>query len=158
MLLKLALILISTSCLALPKDTVIIRGASMAPCLQNGQKVEVRYKDFEISKDSIVVFKHKNKTITKRVVALPNDKFSIMKKDKCYQLKINNKVQKTLSEKNYCFERKMISYLSEAYKNKIPKLSYLVLGEVPSGSEDSSLFGLIEKKQIIGVLTNIKCN
>lgn len=158
MLLKLALILISTSCLALPKDTVIIRGASMAPCLQNGQMVEVRYKDFKVSKDSIVLFKHKNKTITKRVVALPGDKFSIVKKDNCYELKVNDKIQKTLSKKTYCFERKMISYLSEAYKNIIPKESYLVLGEVTSGSEDSSLFGLIENKQIVGILVNTSCN
>jgi signal peptidase I len=44
----------------------------------------------------------------------------------------------------------MIELYAHDYKGVIPPDSYLVMGEIPSGSTDSSQFGLIGRDVIIG--------
>jgi type IV secretory pathway protease TraF len=44
----------------------------------------------------------------------------------------------------------MLSLYEKDYKGIIPQNTYLILGDQPSGSVDSSVFGLVDKSDILG--------
>lgn len=149
-----------------------IRGNSMAPCLKHGQKILVTNfsakpatdktatEKPELNSGDIIVFKRKNKQVLKRVVAKAGDRFELVqdKTSGCFKILINEKPLKTLSAKEYCTSRKTLQTFSDAYKKVLPKDHVLVMGEVPAGSEDSSLFGPLPVENIIAKASSNKCS
>lgn len=141
-LFTLLIIIISTS----PAREWTVRGNSMAPCLKHGDKLEIKHAK-TIHRNHLVIFKRKGKLVIKRIVAIEGDSIKLIKKDHCFNIAINNQIQNTLSGKNYCTTRKTLKNFETT---SLPKNQFIVLGEVPAGSEDSTLFGPISKRVIIG--------
>ena len=59
---------------------VIIEGDSMYPSIKNGDAIYINtltHKFKTIERNTIVVFKHNNKTYCKRVIGLPNETISM---------------------------------------------------------------------------------
>lgn len=119
----------------------------MSPCLKHGDKIKTS-PPTHIKRNDLVIFKRKNKLIIKRVVALNGDSLKLIKNKSCFNIIINEKVQKSLSGKDYCSGRKVLLNFETKSLNK----QYLiVLGETLSGSEDSTLYGPIERDAVVAV-------
>ncbi|MCD6220901.1 signal peptidase I [bacterium] len=112
---------------------------SMEPTLTAGDKV-IAIKPENLKRKDIVVIKDpegKGDILTKRIIGLPGEKI-VVKKGNVY---INNV---KISEP-YIKEKPL--YVLE---KKIPENHYFLLGDNRNDSEDSSVWGPVEKKLIIG--------
>lgn len=154
------LIFIFISCKETPAtETVVVRGSSMAPCFNHGDKLKV--KDFDskhkLQHGDFIVFNYKNKSLLKKVVALPNDKFEIISNNGCHRLMVNSTEQKNSERKEYCFSSSMLKVFADSYKNIVPKDHFIALGDQVQGSEDSSLYGLLQIESISKVVKQAQC-
>lgn len=130
---------------------VIVSGDSMIPNLNNGEFLLVRkigYNGNSIKRSDIIVLKTTNENgdeeeIIKRVIGLPGEHISY-KKNKLY-------VNDELVEETYSFRDTKDFNLEEiCYCTSIPEGKYLVLGDNRPISKDSTEFGLIDEKDIVG--------
>ena len=147
------ILLISLLCFSCFADTLTVRGMSMSPIFSHGDKIKVNYsayKDNSPKKNDFVVFRWKKQIILKRVVAISGDKFKQTKNKYCKNLYINKKIQKNSKNQEYCFSSSMLEVFQDSYFGVVPKNHVIVLGEVVSGSDDSSRFGLLPIQTIIG--------
>ena len=117
-------------------------GPSMTPTVKEGSVVLVNkfiYNIRDIKRNEIIILKHDEKFMIKRVIGLPGEKIEY--KDNI--LYINGK---KVNEK---FLKKGIK--TEDYDTGvIPKNKYFVLGDNRENSEDGNDYGLISKKDIVG--------
>ncbi len=131
-------------------EKVIVNGSSMSPLFTSGQTLELDlnyYSCHEINRGDIVVFEvpgRKNRII-KKIYAIPSDKFEY----KNQRIFINGKILKNSKNSEYVIDSKMLRLFADSYPT-IPKDSYLLLGDSPSGSFDGSKMGFIDQKQILG--------
>lgn len=133
---------------------VTVRGNSMSPYLKHGQQIKMSaFKNQKIKRHDLVVFNYKKKKIIKRIVALYKDKVELKKN--CDHIFVNNKILTTIAGLNYCITRKSLQMFIKTYKNIMPKDHNIVLGEIKEGSEDSTLFGFIDKSQIL-MITDLR--
>ncbi|MBC1937452.1 signal peptidase I [Listeria grandensis] len=129
---------------------ILIDGESMSPSLKNGE-VKVLYKMNidNIERFDVIVFKSSDSPdlIVKRVVGLPGD-FVDYRNNSLF---INN----TLVEEPFLsnLADSDPNYLTQDFKtNKISENHYFVLGDNRQISDDSRVFGEIDKSSIIGIL------
>ena len=121
----------------------LVSGNSMEPSLEDGNKIlifKTAYFFSEIERGDIVLANVENKTIVKRIVALPGEKVEI----KGGKIKID---EKELYE----------SYLKEIHtygdqRVFLDENQYYILGDnrEPNQSVDSRILGPITKKSILG--------
>lgn len=132
----------------------IVRGESMMPTLQDGNRVMV-VKMTEINRFDEVVFKaiDSNDNYVKRVIGLPGDRIT-MKDDTLY---INGKAydepyldeykDKLLDEEKLTGD---FSLKELTNKGKVPEGQMFVLGDNRLYSKDSRSFGFVPMNRIIG--------
>lgn len=117
-------------------------GPSMTPTIKEGSVVLVNkfiYNIRDIKRNEIIILKHDEKFMIKRVIGLPGE--HIVYKD--------NKLYINGEQYNEKFLEKNIQ--TEDYDTKvIPKDKYFVLGDNRENSQDGNDFGLIDKKDIVG--------
>ncbi len=140
------------------KPKFIVRGNSMAPCLKHETSIAPSFfenKTKMIDRDDLVIFNWKEKQLVKRVIGIPGDQFKLVKNNSqnCFNILINDKVANTLSGRAYCMTRRTLQVFADSYVKGIPENNYLVMGEVIPGSEDSSLFGLVDGKSIFAKIS-----
>lgn len=135
------------------ESTFISEGNSMAPFLQNEEKLIVDkdyYKSHPVAHGDVIVFKDdKNKTHVKRVISISGDIMEY-KEDTLY---INNKPVDEPYLTEYKLEAKQDETLrvTEDYgPYTIPQGTVFVLGDNRWNSYDSRVFGPIKVGQIIG--------
>lgn len=128
------IILIKTYIIA-PANVV---GDSMLPNFHNGEilllnKIDHNYKIFDV-----VVIKHKESYIIKRIIGLPGDDV-VYKNNKLY---INGEL----------IENDITSYNTKDFSltEKVPVDSYFILGDNRTNSLDSRVMGFINKQDIVG--------
>ena len=136
-------------------ETVIVRGDSLAPFMLAGQEVEIcrgYYRSHPVERDDVVLVDYAGNEnyLIKIVKGVAGDRLALQEADagKGWNILINDKVLTNSEGRDYVVtgkRRKMISL----YAGVISENVYLVLGNVPSGSLDSTRFGLIDKIQII---------
>jgi signal peptidase I len=136
----------------------IVRGNSLEPLIKNGETIEVLfgyYNCHQIKRNDIVVYFYAgNKNpIIKIVKGIPGDKFNLKKTNNGWYILINGEIIKNsvgepyiLSENAY----KMLFLYEKDYNGVIPEDAYLLLGNLSHGSLDSTHFGLVGKKDILG--------
>lgn len=134
-------------------------GNGMGFIIQNNERVLV-YRYGKIERFSLVYFRVPqkiNQFSIRRVIGLPGDKIEY----KNNQLFVNN-----LEQSEYFLARKKHYTMDEGQfftdnfsvkqllvdKDKIPENYYLVLGDNRLFSSDSRYYGLVEKKEMIGVV------
>ena len=136
----------------------IVRGDSLSPLVVSGQTVKILfdyYDCYEIKRNDIVVynFSGNSNPIIKIVKGLPGDKFHLEKTESGWQILINNEVLKNSENKPYLLSEngyRMLSLYEKDYKGQIPEDAFLILGNIISGSLDSTRFGLVGKDDILG--------
>jgi signal peptidase I len=109
------------------------------------------YACHEVMRDDIVFLDYagNENPLIKIVKGIPGDTFSFNKHD----LYINEKLLTNSEGRSYHFDRdakNLLSIYMHDYNNVIPQDVYLVLGNKPGGSLDSTRFGLVNKIDILG--------
>jgi signal peptidase I len=146
----------STNC-QIRKISEIVRGNSMSGILENGQEITVLegyYKCHEVQRNDIVVYNYAggNNHLVKIVKAIPKDSWYLKMTDSGYEIIVNQKPLKTSSGEVYKIPPSNVSML-KLYTNNyptIPENTYLLMGNLPYGTLDSTRFGLVNKADIIG--------
>ena len=139
-------------------EEVIVRGNSMSPLLKDGDKVRVRYGYYgkhAVQRGDIVVCRlsFRRDPVIKIVRAVPGDRFGLVKIEGGVRLLVNDTVVRNSEGLPYMFSgrrKRMLSLYERDYHGVIPPNAYLLLGDIPEGSLDSSSIGLVGLEAIIG--------
>ena len=136
----------------------IVRGYSLNPLIKNNDCIYILkdyYKDNKIKHEDIIAYDFigNEDLIIKIVKALPGDKFEMREnEDQKWNIFINNSILKNSEGLSYSLNEqksKMLRLYSKNYPI-IPDNRYLILGNSPEGSLDSSKFGFADRENIIG--------
>lgn len=146
-----------TDCVDKIEDRVV-RGNSLSGLVENGQTVKILFGFYncnKIQKGDMVAYNYAGnpEPIIKVVKGIHGDKFELKKSDAGWHILINNQIIKNSEGKPYLIsgnKYKMLSLYERDYKGVIPENTYLILGNIPVGTSDSSRFGLIDKSDIFG--------
>src|SRR5258706_12657338 len=136
------------------REDLIVRGASLNRLLDSGKYVALLrgwYKCHIVKKGDIVAFRYSGSenTVAKIVRGLPGDKFRIRGRT----LRINGKIARNSQGKAYLLDarrRRILGLYARTNRGTVPRGAYLVLGEMPRGSVDSTEFGFLPEGEIIG--------
>lgn len=132
-------------------------GSSMQGIFENGDTVSIRlgyYDCHEVGRGDIIAYRYgsANAPIIKRAVAIPGDTWSVkrVEEDKeVYAIFVNGDEQTTTLGVPYRIGSAQAKMLS-LYSSPLGKDSFLILGNIPIGSDDSTRFGLVGRKDILG--------
>lgn len=137
-----------------------VQGTSMGKLLPAGSKVKVAenyYTCNDAEKNDIVLYDYPGSEvpIAKRIVGVPGDEFGLMedKSSSGWNILINGEIAETSDGKPYLLGDRAYRVLSlyvKDYKGVIPANAYLILGDLPGGSLDSSEFGLVGRDDFLG--------
>lgn len=136
----------------------IVNGTSLDPMIKDGDTINVflgYYDCHQIEREDIVVYQYsKSKDpVIKIVKGIPNDKFEVKQTELGYNIVINDQAAVNSESDPYLLKEaniRMLSLYQKNYKGVIPEDAYLILGNLTSGSFDSTQFGLISENDIIG--------
>ena len=129
--------------------SLIVNGNSMEPLIKNGEVVYYKEKAYSNSSpkiNDVILFKdsRNENLILKQIKAVPGDKFEY----KNSNIYVNGDLLKNSVGEPYKIKSNMLELYANSYPI-IPKDTYLILGDNPRGSRDSSEFGLVSRKDII---------
>lgn len=133
-----------------PLDNYELRGSSLSGLLEAGTIITATNTSCKnITRNSLVLYNHSGREtpLIKIVKGLPGDELTTTNNN----IIVNNKTLTTSTGEAYHItgnKEKMISL----YEGTIQNDSYLLLGNQPGGSLDSTRYGLIPKDQILGVV------
>jgi len=135
----------------------VISGNSLTGLLENGQKVRICYSVENISRDDIVAYQLvENREMIKIVKAIPGDTWQIQVSPQGdYNLIVNNQVVVNHQSEPYRLQsnqRDLLMLYQRDYGSTIPNNAYLIFGNDPTGSQDSSRFGLVSGRDIRGIV------
>lgn len=145
-----------TLCTTTEKERVV-RGDSLSGLLENKQSVktlENYYNCNDVNRDDVVLYDYigNEKPLIKIVKAIPGDKLSLVEVDGGWNIKVNDVVLENSDGVQYLINAqkyKMLALYEKQNQGIIPQNSYLLLGNLPSATLDSSRFGLVDKADII---------
>ena len=140
------------------KKQEIVRGDSLEPLIKNGQEIKILYgyyKCNEVKRDDIVAYDYKGnpEPIIKIVKAIPGDKFSFQKEETGWRILINDEILKNSENIPYLINEnsyKLLRLYEKSFNGVAPENTYIILGNQPGGTLDSTRFGLIDKSGIMG--------
>jgi len=143
-----------------------VRGNSLSPLVNDGDKIKALYGYYNchpIKRNDIVLVRYSGNKypLIKIVKGIPNDSFHLKKVKNGWQILVNGKVLKNSEGKAYLLNeqrKKMLFLYEKDYHGVIPENAYLVLGNLPEGSMDSTRFGLIGKSSIIAKVEILQKN
>lgn len=137
-----------------------IRGHSMEPLLQDGTEVFTRmgyYACHVPARGDIVIARlaHDHDPIIKQIKAIPGDTLVVVPADTTdvFYLEINEQRVSNSTGKPYVFDTAradMLRLYSRDYQGSLPEGAYLILGDQPFGTLDSTRFGLIDRENLLG--------
>ena len=136
----------------------LVTGESLQGMIEPGTKIKILenyYACNPVKKEDIVIYKYRGSVepLIKIVKAVPGDKLDLLKKDGGWNIIVNGEVLKNSENKPYLINEtgyRILSLYIDNYKGEIPEGAYLILGNDPGGSLDSTRFGLVGKDDFIG--------
>ncbi|MFA6550995.1 MAG: signal peptidase I [Patescibacteria group bacterium] len=143
----------------------IVRGQSLSGLIEEGQTVKLLknfYNCNPIQRGDIVAYSYTGRPepIIKIAKGLPGDRFNLQKNERGnYNILINAKIITTSANQPYVLQagtQKMLELYVNDYKGVIPPDTYLIFGNIATGSLDSTRFGLVGKEGIIGKIESKK--
>lgn len=137
-----------------------VNGNSLSGIVEQGETVKILfgyYDRHEIKREDIVVYNYAgNKNpIIKIIKAVAGDGFSLKKAEdpSGWNIYVEDKIVTNSEGLPYALNEKqhrILSLYERDYNGSIPEDCCLILGNMPSGTADSSRFGLIHKDDILG--------
>jgi len=131
------------------EQSILIKGQSMEPTLQNGEEVKAiigYYGCHAPARGDIVLFKRPDGLGVKRIAAIPDDTWKVKERT----LFINGKVA-TRDGRAYAITPKMQSFLQQyASFSPLPAEHYFLLADYTGNAYDSRRIGVIAKSDIVG--------
>jgi signal peptidase I len=147
----------ATSC---PVTSYEVRGTSLDESAPPGSQVSVAdISCARIHRGALVVFRtpaDPNTPVIKRVVGMPGDTF-VTRTDGA--VIINGTEATVPAGRPYRLTARgitMLTLYANDYRGGIPPESYLLLGDLPEGTLDSSRIGLVSLHDIVGVVISIQ--
>ncbi len=140
-------------------EEAIVRGDSLTGLIEAGEKINIQYNYYAchpIERGDIAAYRYSGnrEPIIKIVRGLPGDDFLLEPfQAKGYHLRINGLLAMTSRDEPYLFTDKraeLLKLYERDFGRTIPPDSYLILGNWPNGTVDSSWFGLVSKSDILG--------
>ena len=136
----------------------IVRGNSLQGLIEDGQIIKVflgYYDCHQIEKGDIILFTHggSENPLIKIVKGIPGDKFNLQKTIGGWHILINENVLKNTLGKPYLINQsgyKMLSLYIADHDEIIPEQALLIMGNLTSGTTDSSRLGLISIRDVLG--------
>jgi len=136
----------------------IVRGSSLSGLIEDGQTITVfsgYYTCNEIERGDIVLYSYAGNEapLIKVVKGIPGDKFNLREAEGGWHILINGETVKNSEDIPYLISGKryqMLSLYEKEYLNGIADNAYLILGNIPSGATDSTRFGFVSAKDILG--------
>jgi len=137
----------------------IVRGGSLSPLIENGDTVKVLfgyYNCHKIKRNDVVAYYYAgNKDpLIKIVRGVPGDSFKLEQTEQgAWHIIINGEILKNSAGYPYLISGKryeMLALYEKDYKGEIPDGAYLLLGNITSGAQDSTRFGLVGRSDILG--------
>lgn len=146
---------------AVTEEIRTVRGNSLFPVLQHGQDITIElgyYACHPVQRDDLVVFRHAGtQTLIKFAKGLPGERLALQPApDGLSEVLVNDQVVTNAQHEPYRLTSqgaKMLSLYIRDYHGTIPPQAYLVFGNLPHGSRDSSAFGLIGESALLGRAT-----
>ncbi len=135
-----------------------VRGDSLSPLLKDGNKVKIQYGFYScnpLKRGDLVIYNYPGNDIPliKIAKAIPGDSFTLIKTQNGWNIIVNGEVLENSEGMPYSISdsrRAMLALYEKDYKGIIPPEAILVLGDRPEGTLDSTQFGLISVKDILG--------
>lgn len=138
---------------------VFVIGNSLAPVVPDRTRLEAQPIECaaSVQRGDLLYFHSgaRDIPIIKRVVGMPGDRFAADDKGKLF---INRREAKNSLGQIYRFNaarQKMLALYERSFGGVVPSDAYILLGEDPSGTTDSSAFGLVSRKDVIGKITKV---
>lgn len=141
------------------EQTKTVQGFSMEPFIQNGEDIIILENYYEcnpIQRNDVVAYVYggNKNPIIKFIKGVPGDSFSLEKTNNdSWHIMIAGKPAVNSENMPYALpvhKTKMLSLYIKSYNGVIPEGAYLLLGDVPGGTQDSTVFGLVGGNDIIG--------
>lgn len=138
-------------------EEVIVRGHSMQGIANAGAHIRILgdfYACHSVQRNDIVILRGGDIELIKRVVGIPGDSFRIRENN---LLEIEFDIVRTTDGEPYRVpEKSPLRSAEKDFKGIIPPNGYILLGNLPQGSRDSTLLGIIGKDEITGKAIIIK--
>lgn len=140
---------------------VTVRGNSLGSLVPEGSKITITenyYACHDVERDDIVEYFYAGSTdpLLKSVRGLPGDQLALKQDSRgAWNILINGSVLKNSQGQAYAIGssgQNILALYVHDYRGVIPQGAYLIMGEEPGGSLDSTRFGLVGKADIIGKL------
>ncbi len=139
-------------------ETKTVRGASMKGVFSPGTEIKIAkgfYNCHSIERGNVIIynFSGNENPIVKSIKAIPGDNFNLKEQEGGCVIEVNENILKNSTRESYLLgvkEYQILSLYEKDYQGKILPETYLILGDVASGSVDSTHFGLVSKKRILG--------
>lgn len=135
-----------------------VRGTSLTGVINERDTIKLLngyYNCNEIKKNEIIAYNYSGNEnlIIKIVKAIPGDNFSLREEDNHYNIWVNGNILANSKNEPYILNentKEMLALYEKDYEGIIPPEAYLILGNIDTGTLDSTKFGLVHKDQIIG--------
>ncbi len=149
---------------AITHQTQIVRGDSLAGLIEAGTEIQVAYGYYschEPVRGDIIIYKDPGNTtpIIKQVRAVSGDTFALARAERGAKIVVNGRILLTSTGEPYRVSRKayeLLSLYERDYEGVIPSGAVLILGNIPTGSRDSTQFGLVGAHELVGKVVEIK--
>lgn len=137
----------------------LVHGSSLDPVLRDGQEVNILsgyYACNEVKRGDVVLYAYagNENPVVKIVKGIPGDTFALQEAgDDTWHIMVQEKTLANSQGTPYLINasgHKLLSLYINDYQGVIPPNAYLLLGNIPSGSLDSTVFGLVSKENLEG--------
>lgn len=135
-----------------------VRGKSLSYILEEGEYIKILrgfYDCYDVRRDDVVAYAYAGRPnpIIKVVRAMPGDTLALKNYEKGTRILVNGKELTTSKGEYYELDlraARMLKLYVDDYGKGLPENAYLILGNIPNGSLDSSRFGLVSKTDFLG--------
>ncbi|KPJ71254.1 hypothetical protein AMJ50_02745 [Parcubacteria bacterium DG_74_3] len=136
----------------------IVQGNSLNGLIESGEVVEILFDYYncnEVEREDVVLLNYPGfeKPIIKIVKGVSGDRFQLKETEQGWHVLINGNILQNSEGIPYLLNEKRVGMLKlyeKDYRGIIPDNTLLLLGNLPSGSIDSTIFGLVDKSGILG--------
>lgn len=142
-------------CLVQP-EKVTVKGYSLSGFIMPEETVNVLmgyYDCHEPQRGDVVIYLYGSEALIKIVEAVSGDKIELVKNGGSWNIDINGEPLKTTVGIPYAINESVFNVFSryvDGVNGVLPTDTYMILGNLPAGSIDSTHFGFVRKQSLIG--------